>query len=150
MAKKFRFRFEPMLKVRKHIEKERQKDHAEALGAVNLQKQQLSTIDQERIGTMEHLRQQQRGPLSLAEMLICSRYLLRLKRERVTGSELLFGLEKKAEDKRQELVQAAKERKIYELLKEKQGLRHRQEVDKAELKEIDDVATDNFRRKSNK
>jgi len=64
MAKKFRFRFEPMLKVRKHIEKERQKDHAEALGAVNLQKQQLSTIDQERIGTMEHLRQQQRGPLS--------------------------------------------------------------------------------------
>jgi flagellar export protein FliJ len=84
----------------------------------------------------------------VAEALVCSRYLMRLKRDRIAGSELLRGLERQSESRRLALVEAARERKIYDMLKDKQQLRHRQQIEKDEQKALDEVATVSFRRKS--
>ena len=83
----------------------------------------------------------------MAEALICSRYLVKLKRERMAGVELLHALEKGAEQKRQELVIAARDRKTFELLREKQKLRHHTGIEKQDQKELDEVAIGMFRRK---
>jgi flagellar protein FliJ len=149
MAKKFKYRFAPMLKVKEHREKERQKELAEAINRVGDQKARLQEIDGNRVGTMERQRDRLVGSISVAEALICSRYLMRLKRDRIAGSELLHGLERQAEGRRRALVEAARERKIYDMLKDKQQLRHRQQIEKDEQKVLDEVATVSFRRKKN-
>jgi len=103
-------------------------------------------MDTERLATMERQREQLVGRISMAEALVYSRYLLRLKRERVAGVELLQGMEREAEKRRHDLVEAAREREVYELLKEKQQTRHRKGIEKDDQKELDEVATNNYRR----
>ncbi len=139
-----------MLKVREHKEKERQKELAEAQGQVVEQKGKLTELDEHRVSTFDHQRKRLVGTISVAETLVCSRYLVRLKRDRIAGSELLRGLEREVENRRQKLVEAAKERKIYELLKEKQKTRHRKAIDKAEQKDLDEVSINVFLRKQKK
>jgi flagellar FliJ protein len=148
MAKKFKYRFAPMLKVKEHREKERQKELADALVRVHEQRTRLRQIDGVRLDTMERQRDRLVGAISVAEALVCSRYLMRLKRDRIAGSELLRGLERQSESRRLALVEAARERKIYDMLKDKQQLRHRQQIEKDEQKALDEVATVSFRRKS--
>lgn len=147
-AKKFKFRLRPLLKLREHREKERQKEHAAAVGEVKKQKSHIDSIDTDRIGTFDCQRRRLTGSLSVAEALVCSRYLVKLKRERMAGVELLHALEKGTEQKRQELVIAARERKTFELLREKQKLRHDQGIEKQDQKELDEVAIGLFRRKN--
>jgi flagellar export protein FliJ len=61
---------------------------------------------------------------------------------------LLRGLEKEADKRREKLVEASKERKIYEKLKEKQIAKFTKEVERLENKAVDETATNGFRRKS--
>ena len=148
-TKKFRFRLEPLLKIRKHREKERQKDHASALQKVHDQKDALTGISGQRLETLRTQRRKSVGSIVVAEALVGSRYLQRLKQDRIAGEGLLYGLENDAEDRRLKLVEAAKERKIFELLEEKQRTRHYKNLDKLEQKEIDEVALGKFQRQIN-
>ena len=146
-AKKFKFRLDPLLKLREHREKERQKDHSVAVGEVLRQKGCISSLDADRVSTLDHQRKRLSGRISTAEALVGSRYLMKLKRRRLAGVELLHALEKDAEQKRRKLVEAARDRKIFELLKEKRQLRHRQKIEKQDQKELDEVAVGPFQRK---
>ncbi|PWB67861.1 flagellar export protein FliJ [candidate division GN15 bacterium] len=142
--KKFRYRLEPILKIRSHVEKQRQKDHATALQQVYRQKEQLAAIDQERARTFAFQRAKLEGRIHTQQLLSASRYLVRLKRDTMTGSELLKGLEREAERKRQLLVQASRERKIYEKLRERQETKFNQEVEQHDRKTLDELAVVTF------
>ncbi|MBU0984857.1 MAG: flagellar export protein FliJ [candidate division Zixibacteria bacterium] len=148
--KKFKYRLEPLLKVRKHREKERQKEHAAAMKKVQDQQDQLHRIDDSKMATIDSHRQRLMGKITVAEALVCSRYLTRLKRDRLAGYEILQGLKRKAETRREELVEAARERKIYELLREKQERRHLKEIEDFEQKETNEVAISAYRQKKKK
>ncbi len=145
-AKKFKFRLDPLLKLRKHREKERQKEHAVAVGKVQHQKHLNGGLDTSRVETLNYQRSRLHGRLSVAEALICSRYVMKLKGERLAGTEVLHALQKEAERKRAKLVVAARDRKIFEKLREKKQSRHRQEIEKLEQKALDEVATAPFQR----
>ena len=142
--KKFRYRLEPILKIRSHTEKQRQKEHAVALQQVYRQKEQLSEIDRERERTFEFQRSRLQGPFRTHQLLAGSRYLVRLKRDTMTGGELLKGLEREAERKRLQLVEASKQRKIYEKLRERQETKFNQEVEQHERKTLDELAVTTF------
>ena len=145
-AKKFKFRLDPLLNLRKHREKERQKEHAVVVDEVQKQKQLNGNLDTARVDTLDYQRSRLDGRLSVPEALICSRYIMKLKRQRMAGNELLYALQKDAEKKRAKLVEAARDRKIFEKLKEKQQLRHNFEIEKQEQKELDEVAAVSFQR----
>ncbi|MBD3258131.1 flagellar export protein FliJ [candidate division GN15 bacterium] len=149
MPKKFKYRFEPMLKVKEHKEKEKQKLLAQVTQEVVSQEQRLTSIDGKRESTIDYQRKRLAGKISVAETLLASRYMVRLKKERVAGEEFLEGLKRVEDERRQELLEAAKQRKIYEMLKEKQQERHRRKLEKAEQKDIDEIATTNYRRTKN-
>ena len=142
--KKFEFRLEPLLKVRSHVEKEKQKAHAAAQMSVQNQKAHLSEVESGRQKTIAHQRQVQKKRLSLAELLVCSRYLVKLKKDTMAGNKLLGALEKDAEEKRQELVEASRARKIFEKLKERQQEKYYKEAGAMEAKESDEVANTTF------
>ena len=145
-AKKFKFRLAPLLKLREHREKERQKEHAAAMGKLHKQMRANDSLDTERVNTLDYHRTGLAGRISMAEALICSRYIMKIKRQRLAGEELAHALQKEAEKKRVRLIEAARDRKIFELLKEKQQLRHRHGLEMQEQKELDEVATAPFQR----
>jgi len=149
-AKRFKFRLEPLLKLRQHREKERQKEHAASVHEASLQKEQLQSLDHQRLNTLDQQRGRLVGSLSVTQALIASRYLMKLKRQHLAGAGLLHALEREVEKKRQKLVEAARDRKTYELLKEKRQLRHRQEAEKRDQKELDEIAVTSYRRNKNK
>ena len=142
--KKFKYRLETLLKVKSQIEKEKQRDHAEALRKELEQKERLNEIDRKRRANMGRQRKAQEGSISIVDMLFYTRYFLKLKKETVAGSELLRGLQRTSEEKRQALVEASKERKIYEKLKEKQQKKYDDKIEMAEKKELDEIATNGF------
>ncbi len=145
--KKFRYRLEALLKVKEHIEKERQKELAVALTKVNNQRDANSGLDQARSSTMDGQRSHLTGQLSVAEMLVYSRYIVKLKRDRLAGQECLIGLEHEAESRRQRLVEASRERQTHDKLKEKLREKHVKRIEDALQKDTDEVAITGFLRK---
>ncbi len=138
--KKFKFRLEPLLKVRSHIEKQRQKEHATALQQVYLQRDHLEKIEAERQSTMERQRDELVGVFSPAQVQTAWRYLSKLKRDSWSGAELLKGLEQEAEKRRLKLVDASKEKKMFEKLKERQRIKRAAEAEQIERKDLDEIA----------
>jgi len=147
-VKKFKYRLQALLKVKEHIERERQKEHASALHKVHRQNRELDQLDQSRDISLSSQRDHMKSRLCVAEMLVYSRYLARLKRERLAGAELLKLLEREAEKKRTDLVEASKERRILEKLKERQASKHHAEIERTLTKESDEIAGAHHRRKS--
>lgn len=143
--KKYRYRLEPVLRMKEHVEKQRQKEHAVALQQVHIQQDKLASISAEKQQTMDAQRERMTGPLRPHQLLIASRYLVKLKRDTITGSELLRALEREAEVRRTRLVEATKQKKIHEKLKEKLQQRFVSEIETHEKKELDEIAVNGYR-----
>ena len=118
--KKFKYRLQALLKMKEHIEKERQKMLAASAKQVQDQETRLELVENHRDDTIERQRDDASGRFTVAEMLVISRYLHKLKRESILGQELLKALKKEEDVKRQELLEATREKKKYEKLKEVQ------------------------------
>ena len=146
--KKFKYRLEALLKVKEHIEKERQKALAISSLKVNEQVESLGVIENSRVGTLHTQANRMTGKISVAEMLIYGRYILKLKRDTLTGREMLKVLKKEESQKRNELLDASRERQVYEKLKAKKQDRFVKEVASTEMKANDEVAISNYRRRS--
>jgi len=138
--KKFRFRLDPILRLKEHEEKEKQKAHAAALGQVNAQDEKLNVIRRERAGKQSILREQLEGPLNIRNLTAYNRYFVKLNRDELTGKEMLRAFKKNAEEKRQNLVEATKQRRKYEKLRERYQERHHKETNLVEQKEQDEIA----------
>ncbi len=143
--KKFAYRLEPVLKMKAHVEKQRQKEHAVAMQQVYIQQDKLESIAAEKQLTLESQRERLTGPLRPHQLLVASRYLVKLKRDTLTGTELLRALEREAETRRMRLVEATKQKKIHEKLKEKLQKKFVEEIETHEKKELDEIAVNGYR-----
>ncbi len=142
--KKFRFRLKALLKVREHVEKQKQKELAVATQAVLGQRHELDGILQQNLTTMDDKREKQEGTLSVAEMLIYSRYLLKLRKDDVTGRELLVALSSEQGKRRQKLLEASRDRKVYDKLREKDLKRFNENAVALARKETDEIGINTF------
>lgn len=147
--KKFRFRLESLKKIKEHREKERQKEHAVAVQHVMAQQDKLRELEATRLQAMASQRTTHEVPgrVSASALLSYSRYYLKLKREKITGTEMLRALEGEAEIRRQKLVEAARERKTYEKLKERQFEKFIKSTELVITKENDEIAANTARRR---
>ncbi len=147
--KKFKYRLEALLKMKEHIEKERQKDHATALLKVKTQEENNGSLNDKKENTIIDQAKVMQGSLSVAELLVYGRYIMRLKRERLAGEEMLKVLNQAEKEKREKLVDATKEKRIQEKLKEKHRGKFDDEIKLLEGKENDEIAGNSFRLKQN-
>ncbi len=145
--KKFRYRMEPLLKQRKHIENEKQKILATANKRILEQQNELSEIEVTQKNTCNSQEKKIEHPFSVADMLVYSRYVHKLKKDRMVGGEMLKVLKQDEKQKRKELLQASQERKKYEKLKEIQEEKYYTEFSDEEKKESDEIALNIFRLK---
>ena len=121
-----------------------------AVEQVNAQKSTLDKLAAKKIQTADAQRQIQSGKLSVYQLQSYSRYFVLLKKETLTGQELLRGFERDADQKRRKLIEAAKQRKIFEKLRETQQTKFYKHIDEVEKKEADEVGLNSFRLKVSK
>lgn len=145
--KKFQFRLERVLQLKKHAETEKQKKLGESNRKIHIQNQKLLGLLQARVGTQNEQRKHLDGKLNILQQLNYSRYYLRMKRDELTGREMLKAFEKEREKKRVELVEATRQKKIYEKLKERQHDKYDKEMNLALQKEQDEMAAQSYQYK---
>lgn len=145
--KKFKYRLETYLKVKEHIEKQKQKDLATTTHKVMQQKNILKKITDQKSTTLEKKRKNCESKISVSEMLIYSRFFLKLKKDNVAGLEVLRALNKTQEKKRLALLEASKDKKIYEKLKERDQEKFNKEIQEILQKESDEIGLNVFRLK---
>lgn len=143
--KRFRFRLEALLKQREQIEKDRQKELADAMRQVQEQKSRLEAITGKSRETLDRKREHQAGAIRISDLQVYSRYLHRLKRDSLGAEELLRALRKTEARRREALLEAAKNRKIYETLKDHQREDFYREAEQAAAKDNDEVGLNIFR-----
>ncbi|PKK84498.1 MAG: flagellar export protein FliJ [candidate division Zixibacteria bacterium HGW-Zixibacteria-1] len=139
--KKFRFRLERLLQLKAHIEKEKQKTLGRAAQKVIEKESELRGLDNTRRDIQSSQRHKLNGAVNIANLSVYSRYYVLLKKKEMGGKELLKAYLKDQEKRRLELVEATKEKKIYEKLKERKFDIYRREVGLATQKEQDEIAS---------
>ena len=97
--KKFRFRLEPLLKLKAYREKEEQKVHAAAFQKVSSQEGMLANINTDRLNNQSNLRAFLTGCLDLSRLSGYARYFVKLRKDEYIGREMLKVLQKDAEEK---------------------------------------------------
>lgn len=143
--KKFRYRLQALLKLREHVERERQKELAAASLKVQDQQHLVQGIYARTESALENKREHQTGKIDLTDMQLFSRFLYRLKRDTIGGEEILRALKKAESQRRQALLEAAREKKIYEKLKERQQTQFYKDFETAATREADEAGLNGFR-----
>ncbi len=142
--KKFQYRLERILQLKKHDEKDKQKNLGEATQKIFNQNRKLLKFLQTRINTQGQQRKCLGGRINIIQHLGYSRYYRQLKKEELTGREILKAFEKDRERKQRELVDATKQRKIYEKLKERRHEKYIKDLELTLQKEQDELAAQSF------
>jgi flagellar FliJ protein len=142
--KKFKFRLEKALQVKGHLEKEKQKLHGIASRKVLQQERILEELNRDRAKTQAEHRGFLSGEVNPHLLVGYSRYYLKLKKKELTDREILKAFIEEREKKRLELIEATKQKKIYEKLKERKLESHLREIEMATQKDLDDLATKMF------
>jgi len=139
--KKFRFRLEKMLQLKGHVEKEKQKILGQATQKVMDQEKALEEINWRRRNLHDAQRQILLGRINSQALSAYSRYYLRLRKDELSGNELLKVYRSDQAKKRDELVEATKQKKIYEKLKEHKKEAYYKEYSRLTQKAQDELAS---------
>ena len=149
--KRFTFRFQRILEIKERIEDARRAELGEVMAVLNREMEQLSTLyeTQATYQNMGDLPVDKRVDTSL--LGVSARYTERLKGEIHEQIEHLEKIEAVVENKRQKLLEATRERRVYEVLKERAEKAHRREANRREQIQLDEVGEQIYvRRKSDR
>ena len=143
----YKFSLEPVLKYRKLLEEDLQKDFAVLKRQLFNERERLSNFEQVRDKFSGELQQKQVKSISVSDILLYTDYLQEVSREIEKQSEKILEAEKSVDQKREELVGAMKNRKIIDRLREKGLKTHVQELSKKEQDLMNEAAINVFNRR---
>ncbi len=144
--KKFNFRFEKVLSYRRHQEKDKQRALAQVRNMEEKQKDEISGILRDRQSHFTGEKECLVGPIDTRKLTAYSRYYLKLNSMELSGREVLKKIQGEVEEKRLELVDATKQRKIYEKLKERHQEKYLAEYNLMMQKENDEIGMKTYLR----
>ena len=138
---KFRYRLAPLLKIRENIRSEKQAELAKAYQAAKIVEEQLERVNSEIAANADKGRQllkQER--LSVDSLLAFRRHEAYLLTQRNHAEGQLEQIKQEIERRRIALMEADREVKVLEKLREKAKLRHDHAEALADMKQMDEVA----------
>jgi flagellar export protein FliJ len=138
--RRFKYRFEKILVYKSHIEKEKQRALGEMLQKEQAQQSYLDTVHRSRSRAGSEERGFLVGTIDPRRLVRYSRYFLKLKKDDLTGRAVLAHIGKEVTKRRDALLKASQERKIFEKLREKQEARYMEESNRAMNKEYDEIS----------
>lgn len=137
----FKFRLETLLKLRDLVRDERRAELSQAYQAEEILTQRQREIEKE----LRQLGEESRsvagpGPVSVDHLLDVRRYEIVLRSQEQYARQQQQVLAAEIERRRQALVEANREVRVLETLREKQMDRHRQEEARQDVKQMDEAA----------
>jgi flagellar protein FliJ len=143
----FKFRLAPVLKLREAARDERRLELAEAYRVDDLLRQRQEQTGEE----LEMLRENCRraaspGVVDVDRLVESQRYELNLRSQERELQRQREGVSAEIERRRLALVEADREVKVLEKLRQKQAERHQQEQNRREIKLLDETAQRRFAR----
>ncbi len=146
--KKLRFRFQRLLEIKERLEGVRQRSLGDALTAYNQEQETLEGLNQVRSRYQRAAQEQPARALDLGLLLLNLSYDQRLQREILDQGQRLQQAAARVEQERQRLVDARRERRTYEILKEKAAAEHRRVARHHEQRQMDEVGEQGHRRRA--
>jgi flagellar FliJ protein len=145
----FRFRLAPVLQLREATRQERRGALGEAYRADEVLRQRLETVATE----LERLRGLARqaacpGPVNVDRLVEAQRYALRLRNAEGQMLRQRADLAAEIQRRRQALLEADREVRVLEKLRQRQAERHRREEDRREANRLDELAQQKLMREA--
>ena len=138
---KFKFRLQTLLRLRENDRDARRSELAQAYHADELMREQQEELERERRALLDKSREAAGpGPVDIDCLIQTQRYelLLKMHGERIRKQREAVAVE--IDRRREKLVQANREVRVLENLREKQLARHREEEGRQETKRLDEAA----------
>ncbi len=142
--KRFDFKLDKVLGYRGVIEKQRKRAFAEAQRAIAAQREQIMIIEAELKKQMAELRARCVANVDVKDVAARRLYTSYLLSALTLANETLRSLRARLEERRRELVEASKQKKVLERVRERRFADYMYEADREEQKFIDELGT--FRR----
>jgi flagellar FliJ protein len=145
--KKFEFKFATVLRVKEKRE-EALKRELMKLQALKIEQEQLKArIDEEKKFTfMEKGREKEQGT-NIMQLRHFEQYLSVLRRQIDEANKRIKELENKVDDKRGEVIEASREKKTFERLKDRHLTVFNKMIISNEQKQLDEIAISKYNRK---
>jgi flagellar FliJ protein len=137
---KFVFQLEGVLRHRKTLEEQRQRELGVAQTELSRMQAELRSIDEAAKGVSGDVRDNRlTGTLDMAFLAAHRRYVLAMQRKALALAQRMAAQQQAVDAARRQLAEAAKQRKIIEKLRERQLERWRREQSLKESADLDEV-----------
>lgn len=148
--KKFKFKLETVLKVKIRVEELRQKELKEAEVRREQARRQLIQRQEEVQATVANYREQFQASIDLNKANDYHRFLLWLNKQVELAMQRLEQCEQEVRERRLKLMEATREKKVLEKLKEKAYEEYKAEELREEIKFLDELGTGQFFRQKDR
>lgn len=137
----FKFQFQSILDLKVRFEDLKKSEYGEAVHELQLQTDKLNFLVEEQHLQFNLIQEKEKEGITPKEFINYNNYMNRLKRSIEIQKEVVKKASDKAEKARLELVEAAKQRKMFETLKEKKMEEYWEEYYKKEQLQLDEIAS---------
>jgi flagellar FliJ protein len=144
----YKFSLRAVLNHRQFIEENLQKELAQLKDILVNERKILSDLKKARRDFSKELQDKQRGIITISETLLHVRFIEHLSRREDLQKDKILHTENEVEQKREHLVEAMKNRKALEMLKEKGWKTYKHNMIKKEQEVMNEMATVRFVHKS--
>ena len=138
---RFQFRLQQFLGIKEQIEDQKELEYGRALQKLEEEKNRLRNMIKDRDTAIEELRTALKKPIDLIEIRRFNNNIERLKHYINVQEDRVKAAENFAEEKRMELIQAMKERKALETVRDGQLEEFLRETDLNERKKTDELVS---------
>jgi flagellar FliJ protein len=138
----FKFKLQAVHRQRELLEQERQRDFAVVQARLVLEQQELKRLDETVRLAVTDLRENQLvGRLNLSYLAAHRRFMLAMQRQGLAQLVKVDAAKKLVDAARVKLLEAAKQKKIIEKLRERQETEWKQAAARKETADLDEIAT---------
>ena len=140
MAKRFVWRLETVLNVRRRTEEQRQQELAQAMARLNAEQAERERVHDLQTLCRQDLKQRRTGRLNLTDLTHINAYLSALDRQHRRVEKRIADAQQAVAKKRTALTQAVRDRQILENLKARDYQVFRKEARRRDQAMMDEVA----------
>jgi flagellar protein FliJ len=145
-VKRFQFRLQKLLQVKTYNKMQKQKELSQAERLRRMEEAHLAMLQEHLHNEIEALKTQKRDHVDVSRLTRSVHYQQRLLTNMATQERVIVDACRKEEIKRGRLIEATKEEKTFEKLKERQQYRYLVELDHLMQKENDEIGKNVFMR----
>ena len=139
MARKFKFKLQPVLRYRERIEDETRKRFLEIQRIRDEKLTDLEKVRRQTLDALNAMQDAESGRVDVPRVKLLNRYLTGLHQTELKRKGELRAIEGEVEKRREEFVSARQGVKVMEKFRERQTKHHAYEEGRAETKDLDEM-----------